>query len=140
LRLRRSDLALFAGPFWWAISIAGLLSLARFSAAFLVLKAHNVGVDAAFVPIVLILMHLVYAGVAYPFGVLADRIDRRLQLVFGAAVLIAANLVLASATMAWMAAIGPVGAATGHHPRTAVCLGCRCGTGNASRDSLRDIR
>jgi MFS family permease len=84
----------------------GLLSLARFSAAFLVLKAHNIGVDAAFVPILLIPMHLVYPGAAYPFGVLADRIDRRLQLAFGAAVLIAANLMLASATMAWMAAIG----------------------------------
>jgi MFS family permease len=106
LRQRRSDLSLFAGPFWWAIAIASLLSLARFSSAFLILKAHNVGVDAAFVPIMLILMHLVYACAAYPFGVLADHIDRRLQLALGAAVLVGADLVLASATTDWMAAIG----------------------------------
>lgn len=106
LRLRCIDLSLFAGSFWWAIAIASLLSLARFSSAFLILKAHNVGVDAACVPIMLILMHLVYACVAYPFGVLADHIDRRLQLVLGAAVLVGADLVLASATTDWMAAIG----------------------------------
>jgi MFS family permease len=106
LRLRRSDIAQFTGPFWWAIAIASLLALARFTPAFLILKAHKIGVDAAFVPIMLILMHLVYAGAAYPFGVIADHIDRRLQLAFGAIMLIGANLVLASATMAWTAAIG----------------------------------
>jgi MFS family permease len=106
LRLRRADLALFGVPFWWAIAIASLLSLARFSPAFLVLKAHSIGIDVALVPIMLILMHLVYAAAAYPFGVLADHIDRRLQLVMGAAVLVGADLILANATVGWMAAIG----------------------------------
>jgi MFS family permease len=106
LRLRRADIALFAAPFWWAIAIAGLLSLARFSPAFLVLKAHAIGIDAAFVPAMLILMHLIYAVAAYPFGILADHIDRRLQLAIGAAVLVAADLILGSATVVWMAALG----------------------------------
>ncbi|MFN3656592.1 MAG: MFS transporter [Pseudolabrys sp.] len=105
-RLRRSDLAQFPAAFWWAIAIAGLLSLARFSPAFLVMKAHSVGVDAAFVPIMLIVMHLIYALAAYPFGILADRVDRRFQLMAGAAVLIAADLVLANATGLPMAVIG----------------------------------
>lgn len=106
LRLRRSDLALFSGAFWWAIAIASLLSLARFTPAFLVLKAHAIGVDVAYVPVMLILMHLVYAVTAYPFGLLADRIDRRLQLLIGAAVLIAADVLLASATAPWIVAVG----------------------------------
>jgi MFS family permease len=55
---------------------------------------------------VLILMHLVYSATAYPFGVLADHIDRRLQLMMGAAVLIAADLVLANATEFWIVAAG----------------------------------
>jgi MFS family permease len=80
--------------------------LARFTPAFLILKAHNIGVDAAFVPIMLILMHLVYAAAAYPFGMLADRIDRRLQLMAGAAVLIVADVLLASATTVWLVAVG----------------------------------
>ena len=106
LRLHRSDLTLFTAPFWWAIAVASLLSLARFSPAFLVLKAHSIGVDVAFVPIVLIFMHLVYAAAAYPFGILADHIDRRRQLVIGAAVLVAADLILANATEAWVAVVG----------------------------------
>lgn len=106
LRLRRSDLTLFTGAFWWAVAIASLLSLARFSYAFLILKAHSIGIDAAFVPIMLVLMHLVYAVAAYPFGILADHIDRRLQLGIGAAVLIGADIVLATANVGWMTGIG----------------------------------
>jgi MFS family permease len=106
LRLRPSELTRFTGAFWWAVAVASLLSLARFSYAFLVLKAHDVGVDPAFVPIMLVVMHLVYAMAAYPFGMLADRTDRRLQLALGAAVLIGADLVLASAGQFWIAALG----------------------------------
>jgi MFS family permease len=104
LRLRLGELARFPGVFWWAVATASFLSLARFSLAFLVLKAHHIGVDAAFVPIMLVVMHLVYAAAAYPFGVLADRADRRLQLGLGAVVLICADLVLACADAFWMTA------------------------------------
>jgi MFS family permease len=103
---RRAEFASLGGPFWWAIAIAGLLSLARFSHAFLVLKAHHVGIDAAFVPIMLVLMHLVYAAAAYPFGILADHMDRRLQLGIGAAILVGADIVLAVAQVSWMSVAG----------------------------------
>jgi MFS family permease len=106
LRIRRADLARFPNSFWWAIVIASLLSLARFSNAFLVLKASDIGIDAAFVPIMLALMHVVFAGAAYPFGVLADQIDRRVQLGIGAIVLIVANVVLVGASAAWTTALG----------------------------------
>ena len=94
LRIRRSDLRRFPHSFWWAIVIASLLSLARFSNAFLVLKASDIGIDAAFVPVMLVLMYVVYACAAYPFGVLADRMDRRMQLGLGAIVLIVSNVIL----------------------------------------------
>ena len=74
--MRWVDIAGFPASFWWAIAIAGILSLARFSPAFLVLKAHSIHVDAALVPIMLVVMYLVYSAAAYPFGVLADRFDR----------------------------------------------------------------
>lgn len=106
LLLRRSEFALFTAAFWWAIVIASLLALARFSYAFLILKAHGIGIDAAYVPIMLVLMHVVYAAAAYPFGILADHMDRRLQLGIGAVVLIGADIVLAIADVGWMAAIG----------------------------------
>jgi MFS family permease len=103
---RRAEFVRLAGPFWWAIAVASLLSLARFSHAFLVLKAYHVGVDAAFVPIMLVLMHLVYAVAAYPFGVLADHMDRRLQLGIGAAILVGADIVLAFAQVGWISVVG----------------------------------
>ena len=88
------------------IAIASLLSLARFSQAFLVLKAYDIGVDAAFVPMVLVVMHLVFSVAAYPFGILADHLDRRLQLGIGTAVLISADVVLANASTVWLTALG----------------------------------
>jgi MFS family permease len=91
------DLGTFSASFWWTIAIAGLLSLSRCSQAFLVLKANHVGIDTAFVPLILVLSHAVYSATAYPFGVLADRVDRRIQLGLGIAVLLAAHLVLATA-------------------------------------------
>ncbi len=106
LRLRRHELLRFATPFWWAIAVASLLSLARFSHAFLLLKARGTGLDSAYIPLVMILMHLVYAAAAYPFGVLADRIDRHRQLMLGAGVLIFADVVLAAAAAPWVVMIG----------------------------------
>jgi MFS family permease len=106
LRFLRGEVARFPRAFWWAIMIASLLSLARCSQAFLVLKAYDIGIDAAFVPIILIVVHLAYASAAYPFGVLADRMDRRTQLGIGAAVLICADVILAGAYAVWMVALG----------------------------------
>jgi MFS family permease len=104
--IRRSDLALLTVPFWWAIAIAAIFSLARFSPAFLALKAHDVHVDAAFVPIILVAMYLAYCAASYPFGILADRINRHLQLGIGAVTLIAADLTLAGARTVWMTVLG----------------------------------
>ena len=101
-----NDIAALPAAFWWVIAIASLLSLARFSQAFLVLKAYDIGVDAAFVPMVLVVMYLVFSVAAYPFGILADHLDRRLQLGIGAAVLIGADVVLANASAVWLTVLG----------------------------------
>ena len=102
----RRALAALPSSFWWAIVMASLLALARFSPAFLVLKAHDTGVDVAFVPMILGLTYLVYSVTAYPFGVLADHVDRRLQLAIGIVVLIGADVILANADAIWLAAFG----------------------------------
>lgn len=101
-----NDITALPAAFWWVIAIASLLSLARFSQAFLVLKAYDIGVDAAFVPMVLVVMYLVFSVAAYPFGILADHLDRRLQLGIGAAVLIGADVVLANASAVWLTVLG----------------------------------
>jgi MFS family permease len=100
------QLALLPTAFWGVMIVAGLLSLARFSPAFLVLKAHHTGVEAAYVPMILGLTYFVYSMTAYPFGLLSDRFDRRIQLGIGALVLIVADVVLATASTVWLAALG----------------------------------
>jgi MFS family permease len=69
--------------------------LARFSEAFLVLRAQQSGVAMALVPLVMVAMNLVYAACAYPFGKLSDRFSHKTLLFIGLLVLIAADLVLA---------------------------------------------
>jgi len=71
-----------------------------------VLKAHEIGIDSAFVPIVLVIMYAIYSAAAYPFGKLADRVDRHLQLGIGSIILICADVLLAGASTIWMTAFG----------------------------------
>ncbi|MGZ5223912.1 MAG: MFS transporter [Burkholderiales bacterium] len=105
-RFSLRDLGRLPALFWWIVAITAMLELARFSQAFLLLKAKEVGVEAALIPIFLMLMGAVYGLTAYPCGILADRVNRRLQLGIGAVILLTGHLVLATADTIWMAAIG----------------------------------
>jgi len=92
--------------YWLVVLLGAVFTLARFSEAFLVLRAQDVGLALAYVPIVMMVMNLFYAGFAYPFGVASDRISRRTLLLAGLTLLIAADLVLAVATSPLLAFVG----------------------------------
>ena len=81
--------------FWWIVAVGAVFTLARFSEAFLVLRAQGSGVALALVPMVMVAMSLAYAATAYPFGRLGDRVGRRGLLAAGMGVLIVADLMLA---------------------------------------------
>lgn len=104
--IQRDNLRRLGASYWWVVAIGGLFTLARFSEAFLVLRAQQSGVAAAFVPLVMVAMNLVYAGSAYPFGWLSDRMSHAKLLALGLIVLIAADLVLASGHHWWTVLIG----------------------------------
>ena len=93
-RLRFSDMTRLSAGFWIVTGIASVLTLARFSEAFLVLKAQNIGMPIAFVPAILVAMNVVYALAAYPAGAASDRFGRRGVLVIGVAMLVVADLIL----------------------------------------------
>ena len=95
--LHRDELARLGREYWLVIAIAVVFSLARFSEAFLVLRARAVGLPLALVPLVLVVMNLVYASGSYPAGVLGDSGDRRRVLSIGLGVLVLADLTLAFA-------------------------------------------
>jgi MFS family permease len=87
------------GPaFWQVTGLGALMMMARFSEAFLVLKAAASGLSMAYVPLVMVVMSLVYSLASFPAGILSDRIGRRRLLFAGLIVLIAADLTLAYGT------------------------------------------
>ena len=70
--ISRAALRQLGPDFWWVVGVGGLFTLARFSEAFLVLRAQQSGMLLALVPLVMVAMNLVYAASAYPFGRLSD--------------------------------------------------------------------
>ena len=94
--ISRISLRRLGNAYWWVVAIGGVFTLARFSEAFLVLRAQQGGMPLALVPLVMVAMNAVYALSAYPFGKLSDRVDHRTLLVLGLLVLVVADFVLAS--------------------------------------------
>ncbi len=105
--IRRENLKRLSASYWWVVGIGVVFTLARFSEAFLVLRAAQSGIPVALVPLVMVAMNLVYAGSAYPFGKLSDRMRHKTLLAWGLVVLIAADLVLASGDH-WMTVLAGV--------------------------------
>jgi MFS family permease len=107
--LQRSEIAKLSRPFWYVVGLATVFTLARFSEAFLILKAQNVGLPLAYIPAVLVLMSGAYALSAYPAGVFADGEGGRTKmLVIGLLLLVAADVVLGFANSIVMTGIGIV--------------------------------
>jgi MFS family permease len=96
-----------SGPFWFVVILGAVFSLARFSEAFLVLRAQQVGLPLFLAPLVLVVMNLVYSVAAYPFGKMADEQSHTKLLAWGLVVLIAADIVLALGTH-WTVTLGGV--------------------------------
>ncbi len=94
--IRRENLRRLGRAYWWVVAVGAGFTLARFSEAFLVLRAQQGGLALAWTPLVLITMNLVFALGAYPFGRLSDRVSHRALLAWGLGVLIAADLLLAA--------------------------------------------
>ncbi len=92
--------------FWRVVMFAAVLTLARFSEAFLLLRAQGLGLSVTWVPVVLIVMNVVYAASAYPFGKLSDNGGRHKLFSWGIVFLITADLILAVAGNVWMVFLG----------------------------------
>ena len=102
--ISRSALGLLPSAYWWVVVAGAMLTLARFSEAFLVLRAQQGGLALALTPLVLVLMNVVYSVCAYPLGKLADRMNHRTLLVAGIVPLVIADLLLAhSGQLLWVA-------------------------------------
>lgn len=104
--ISRDKLRSLSVRFWQVVAFAVVLTLARFSEAFLLLRAENVGLAVTWVPMIMIVMNVVYAASAYPFGKLSDNGSRRTLLAWGIVLLITADLILALAGNFWLVGLG----------------------------------
>jgi len=95
--ISRQALSRLGSDYWHVVAIGAAFTLARFSEAFLVLRAQQLGVSPSWVPLVMAAMSVVYAATAYPFGKLSDTMGHGKLLVLGLLVLVSSDLVLASA-------------------------------------------
>ncbi|MFC5498868.1 MFS transporter [Caenimonas terrae] len=93
--IRHANLQRMGRDYWWVVAVGAVFTLARFSEAFLVLRAQQGGLALAWTPLVLILMSLVYSVGAYPFGKLSDKVSQTALLAGGMLALVAADLLLA---------------------------------------------
>lgn len=93
---------------WAVIALASIIMLARFSEAFVLLKALEAGLAPTWVPLALVVMHAAYGLTAFPVGKLSDRIGSAGLLLWSLAFLIAAHLTLAFATTVWTYVLGTV--------------------------------
>ncbi|MFG1481137.1 MFS transporter [Xanthobacter sp. V4C-4] len=93
--VRLTDLRQLGRPFWGVVAVGVVFTLARFSEAFLVLKAHDEGLPLALAPLVLVAMNVVYALGAYPAGAWSDQVPPARLLLGGLALLVAADVILA---------------------------------------------
>lgn len=91
----QENLRRLSAEYWWVVGVGAVFTLARFSEAFLVLRAQQSGIPIAFVPLVMVAMNIVYSATAYPFGKLSDRMSHRTLLAVGLVVLMVADLILA---------------------------------------------
>jgi MFS family permease len=107
-RMRVADAKRLSLRFWVVVGVATILTLARFSEAFLILRSQNVGLPIALVPAVMVVMNVVYALAAYPAGMLSDRLGRGGLLTVGILCLIVADLILALGTTITLMMLGVV--------------------------------
>lgn len=105
--IQRVNLSRLNASYWWVVAIGGVFTLARFSEAFLVLKALQVGIALALVPLVVVVMNIAYASTAYPFGKLSDKLGHQQLLIYSLLVLICADAVLALSTN-WLSMLAGV--------------------------------
>lgn len=107
--LHRDEVGRLPAAFWFVVGVAAVFTLARFSEAFLILKAQAVGLPIALIPAIMVLMNVVYAIAAYPAGVLSDGPGGRDRvLVVGLGLLVLADIVLALAENVAVTGLGVV--------------------------------
>lgn len=85
------------------LGILGVFALGNASDAFLLLRAGDLGVDVAWLPVLWTCFHVVKVAATYVFGGVSDRVSRVRMLSAGWVVYVVSYVLFARATLAWHA-------------------------------------
>ena len=107
-RISWRELRHFNAAYWAAIGVAAALTLARFSEAFLILRAQQLGLALTLAPLVLVVMNIVYSASAYPAGRISDGRNRLHLIAAGLIVLITGDLLMAFSNNLYVLTLGVV--------------------------------
>ena len=135
------DVSSLGGPFWFVVAVGEVFTLARFSEAFLIVRANEMGLSMNWTPLALVVMNATYVVSAYPAGHWSDRIGRVGLLMIGLAMLIVADLMLATATSlnAVLLGVAVWGLHLGLDAGIIVGVGSRYGAGGFARIGVRSV-
>ncbi|MGD8711214.1 MAG: MFS transporter, partial [Thiohalophilus sp.] len=104
--LTLKDVGQLSSRYWLVVAFGAVFTLARFSEAFLILRAEDIGIAITYAPAIMVIMNIVYALFAYPAGVMADHFSARTLLIFGLSVLVIADVILAMSEVPWLVFLG----------------------------------
>ncbi len=104
--IRLAFLSNFSSQYWWVVLTGAVFTLTRFSEAFLILRAQQLGLALTWIPLVMVVMNIFYAFSAYPAGALSDRLSKKFLLGIGLVLLALADLILAQADSALVVMAG----------------------------------
>ena len=90
-------------PFWMFLGSVLLFTLGNSTDAFLILRANQLGVSVALVPILWAALHVVKSAASVPGGALSDRFGRKPLILAGWAVYAGVYLAFGRATATWHA-------------------------------------
>ena len=99
----RSDSPPLGGRFWAVLGVIVLFTLGNSTDAFLLLRATQLGVPAALVPILWAMLHVVKSAASTPGGTLSDTLGRKPLIVAGWLLYAAVYFAFGRATDAWQA-------------------------------------
>lgn len=107
-KIKISDVQRLSKRFWFILILGSVFTLARFSEAFLLLRAESLHLALAYIPLIMVAMNIMYAIVAYPAGKLSDRYHAKHLLFWGLIILIFADCLFAWASTIWMVFVGAI--------------------------------
>ncbi len=104
-RLLEGARKVLRGDFLLLLAALAVFNVGAYNFSFVLVRAEELGIAAASVPLVYMLINLVHAGVGYPAGVIGDKIGREKMLCLSIGLFAASSALMAVLSGSWLYAV-----------------------------------